>query len=78
MAKGTLKIGDNQLFAVQFQLKIMASLRCGTSASEDFTCIINNFRPPMPVGETREVTVFTGEVDNPNKGSHGIKSEGSN
>jgi hypothetical protein len=55
---------------------MMASLRCGTSASEDFTCIINNFRPPLPVGESREVTVFTGEVENPNNAGQRVQMEG--
>ena len=43
------------------QLDIMASLRTGTSKSECTSCIINNFRPPVPRGD-RSVRLFTGEA----------------
>ena len=39
----------------------MASLRTGTNKECDPSCIINNFRPPLPVGE-RRVSLFTGEA----------------
>merc|ERR1711860_330378 len=42
------------------QLAIMASLRTGTCKADDHTCIINNFRPPVPLG-TRNVFCYTGD-----------------
>lgn len=38
----------------------MAGLRTGIAAKDDTSCIINNFRPPMPLND-RRVGLFTGE-----------------
>ena len=46
------------------QLDAMASLRIGSCQEKDPSCIVNNFRPPVPVGENRAVSLFTGEANN--------------
>ena len=39
----------------------MASLRTGPNEKECNSCIINNYRPPLPLGN-RSVGLFTGET----------------
>ncbi|TRY80969.1 hypothetical protein TCAL_12516, partial [Tigriopus californicus] len=48
----------------QKQLNAMAGLRSGTEKCEDITCIINNFRPPLPVGTKRSVKLYNGKSTN--------------
>ena len=58
----------------------MASLRTGTDKADDQSCIINNFRPPLPLGD-RSVSLYTGEAahsSNSNDDAAEIKKEGNN